>query len=262
MTTQKNKSDLTGKIALVTGGTKGIGLAIANRLAESGAKVIVTARHQPKENLEHYFIASDLTIAEDVSRLTEQITEKFGTVDILIDNIGGLTTPGGGFSTLTDKHWEDEIQFNLLAAIRLDRSILPKMIEQKSGVIIHISTGSSKLPIWDINMAYAVSKAALNSYSKALSTEVARHGIRVLTVLPGAVKTPMMIEFVEGIAKSAGISVEEATAGLFSKIGGVPLERMGEPEEIAELVNFLASPAASYMTGSTYAVDGGGTPTV
>jgi NAD(P)-dependent dehydrogenase (short-subunit alcohol dehydrogenase family) len=262
MTTQKNKSDLKGKIALVTGGTKGIGLAIANRLSAAGARVIVTARTQPKENLEHHFIAADLTISEDISELTEQITEKFGSIDILIDNVGGLTTPGGGFSKLTDEDWENELQLNLLAAIRLDRAILPKMIDQKSGVIIHISTGSSKLPLWDINMAYAVSKAALNSYSKALSTEVASHGIRVLTVLPGAVKTPMMVDFIDGIAKSAGISVEDATAGLFSKIGGVPLGRMGDPEEIAELVNFLASPAASYITGSTYAVDGGATPTV
>lgn len=262
MNKQSKNSDLTGKIALVTGGTKGIGKAIADRLSEAGATVIVTARNQPKENVNHYFIAADLTKSEQVPHLTAEINEKFGSVDILIDNIGGLTTPGGGFSTLTDGHWENELQLNLLSAIRMDRALLPQMLEKKSGVIIHISTGSSKQPLWDINMAYAVSKAALNSYSKALASEVASQGIRVLTVLPGAVKTPMMVEFIEGIAKTAGITFDEATQGLFNKIGGVPMGRMAEPEEVAELVNFLASPAASYLTGSTYAVDGGALPTI
>ncbi|WP_415324972.1 SDR family oxidoreductase [Chryseobacterium sp. MMS23-Vi53] len=262
MNRQNKNLDLTSKIALVTGGTKGIGKAIADRLSESGATVIVTARNQPKEELHHHFIASDLTNSEDVSHLVTEISEKFGSVDILIDNIGGLSTPGGGFSNLTDEHWENELQLNLLSAIRIDRALLPQMIENKNGVIIHISTGSSKQPLWDINMAYAVSKAALNSYSKALASEVATHGIRVLTVLPGAVKTPMMVEFIKGIAKTAGITVEEATQGLFNKIGGVPMGRMAEPEEVAELVNFLASPAASYLTGSTYAVDGGAMPTI
>lgn len=262
MNKQSKNSDLTGKIALVTGGTKGIGKAIADRLSEAGATVIVTARNQPEENLKHYFIAADLTKSDQVPHLVAEINKKFGSVDILIDNIGGLTTPGGGFSTLTDEHWENEIQLNLLSAIRMDRALLPQMLEKKSGVIIHISTGSSKQPLWDINMAYAVSKAALNSYSKALASEVASQGIRVLTVLPGAVKTPMMVEFIEGIAKTAGITFDEATQGLFNKIGGVPMGRMAEPEEVAELVNFLASPAASYLTGSTYAVDGGALPTI
>ncbi len=262
MNRQNKNSDLTGKIALVTGGTKGIGKAISDRLSESGATVIVTARNQPSEEIKHHFIAADLTKQEDVSTLVTEISEKFGSVDILIDNIGGLSTPGGGFSTLTDEHWENELQLNLLSAIRIDRALLPKMLDKKSGVIIHISTGSSKQPLWDINMAYAVSKAALNSYSKALASEVADKGVRVLTVLPGAVKTPMMVEFINGIATKAGITFDEATEGLFSKIGGVPMRRMAEPEEVAELVNFLASQAASYLTGSTYAVDGGALPTV
>ncbi len=262
MTQQNNNSDLSGKIALVTGGTKGIGKAIADRLSQSGATVIITARNHPRENVQHHFIATDLTKPEDVSHLASKINEKFGPVDILVDNIGGLTTPGGGFSTLTDEHWESELQLNLLSAIRMDRALLPQMLEKKDGVIIHISTGSSKQPLWDINMAYAVSKAALNAYSKALASEVSGKGVRVVTVLPGAVKTPMMTEFIEGIAKAAGFTFEEATESIFSKIGGVPMGRMAEPEEVAELVNFLASPAASYLTGSTYDVDGGALPTI
>lgn len=138
---QNEHKDLTGKTVLVTGGTKGIGKAIADRLLQAGARVIVTARNAPEEsNFDHHFIAADLTQAGQVTRLAEDINEKFGGIDILIDNIGGLTTPGGGFSALTDQHWESELQLNLLSAIRLDRALLPKMLERKSGVIIHMSS--------------------------------------------------------------------------------------------------------------------------
>ena len=254
---------LEGKIVLVTGGTKGIGKAIADRLAQAGAKVIVTARNHPGDtDLQHHFIATDLTQPEQVSKFVNEINEKFGGIDILINNIGGLTSPSGGFSALTDQHWENELQFNLLAAIRLDRELLPKMLEQKTGVIIHISTTSAMQPLWDVNLAYAVSKAALNSYSKALATEVGSKGVRVLTVSPGPVKTPMMVEFLQDYAQTSGITFEEASQNLMNKIGGIPMERMAEPEEIAELVNFLVSPVASYLTGANYVIDGGAFPVV
>jgi NAD(P)-dependent dehydrogenase (short-subunit alcohol dehydrogenase family) len=254
---------LDGKIALVTGGTKGIGKAIADRLAQAGAQVIVTARNKPEgADLPHHFIATDLTQADQVSKFLDEINVKFSGVDILVNNIGGLTTPGGGFQTLSDAHWNNELQFNLLAAIRLDREILPKMILRKNGVIIHISTTSAMQPLWDVNLAYAVSKAALNAYSKALASEVASKGIRVLTVSPGPVKTPMMVEFLQGYADTAGITFDEAQQGLFNKIGGIPMGRMAEPDEIASLVTFLVSPEASYLTGSNYVIDGGALPVV
>lgn len=260
---QSNNPDLKGKKALVTGGTKGIGKAIADRLASAGAKVITTARTSPGEtNAEHHFIAADLTQPEQVSELVQEINDKFGGIDILIDNMGGLTTPGGGFSTLTDQHWENELQLNLLAAIRLDRDILPKMLEQKSGVIIHISSVSGLLPLWNLNLAYAVSKAALNSYSKALASELASKGIRVLTVSPGATKTPMMEKFIEDFAASSGIPVDEAFQQLLSQVGGIPMGRMAEPSEVASLVQFLVSPAAAYLTGANYLIDGGAFPGV
>ena len=255
--------ELKGKIALVTGGTKGIGKAIAGRLAQAGAKVVVTARNHPGDvDPELHFIATDLTQPDQVSGFVTEVNEKFGGIDVLINNIGGLTSPSGGFSVLTDEHWENELQFNLLAAIRLDRELLPKMLERKTGVIIHISTTSAMQPLWDINMAYAVSKAALNSYSKALATEVGSKGVRVLTVSPGPVKTPMMVEFLQDFAKTSGITFEEASQGLMNKIGGIPLGRMADPEEVASLVCFLVSPAASYLTGANYVIDGGAFPVV
>lgn len=255
--------DLEGKTALVTGGTKGIGKAIADRLANAGAKVIVTARNVPNDGEnKHHFIAADLTKPEHALSLAQQISEQYGGVDILINNVGGLTTPGGGYSTLTDKHWEDELQLNLLAGIRLDRTLLPKMIAQKSGVIIHISSVAAKQPLWNLNLAYAVSKAALSSYSKALATELATKGVRVLTVSPGATRTPLMEGFIQDYATSAGIPVEEAFSQLLSQIGGIPMGRMAEPDEVASLVHFLVSPGAAYLTGTNYAIDGGSLPVV
>ena len=259
----ENKQRIDGKRALVTGGTKGIGQAIASRLGQDGAQVIVSARTRPADlNPAHYFIAADMTKPDQVAKLAQEIDEKFGGIDILVNNAGGLTTPGGGFSTLTDEHWENEIQLNLIAATRLDRLLLPKMIGQNSGVIIHISSVSGKQPLWNLNMAYAVSKAALNSYSKALATELAGKGVRVLTVSPGATKTPPMEKFVADFASSQGITAEKGFQTLLGMIGGIPMGRMAEPEEVASLVAFLVSPAAAYLTGANYMIDGGALPVV
>jgi NAD(P)-dependent dehydrogenase (short-subunit alcohol dehydrogenase family) len=261
--TQNYNEDLQNKTALVTGGTKGIGKAIADRLAQAGAKVIVTARNHPDEpNFGHHFIAADVTQPEQVSKMTEEINEKFGGIDILINNVGGVTTPPGGFSTLTDEHWENELQLNLLSGIRLDRTLLPKMIEKKSGVIIHISSVAGRQPLWNLNMAYAVSKAALNAYSKTLASELAAKGVRVLTVSPGATKTPPMEKFIQDFATSSGITFDEAFQQMMSMFGGIPMGRMAEPAEIASLVHFLVSPAAAYLTGTNYSIDGGSLPVV
>lgn len=263
MENKQDHPDLQDQRVLVTGGTKGIGKAIADELARAGAQVIVTARNHPGEgHSAHHFIAADLTLPEHVANLEREISETFGGIDVLINNAGGLTTPGGGFSTLTDTHWENELQLNLLAAIRLDRVLLPHMIEQKSGVIIHISSVAGRQPLWNLNMAYAVSKAALNSYSKALSTELASKGVRVLTVSPGATKTPPMEKFIQDYATSTGIAVEDALGELLSQVGGIPMGRMAEPEEVASLVHFLVSPKAAYLTGTNYAIDGGSLPVI
>lgn len=253
--------NLKGKTALVTGGTKGIGKAIADELANAGAHVIVSARTKPQET-PHHFIAADLTNAGDVTQLAKEIEDTFGGIDILINNVGGLTTPGGGHSTLSDAHWQQELDLNLISAIRLDRTLLPKMIEKQSGVIIHISSVAAKQALWNLNLAYAVSKAALNSYSKALATELASKGVRVLTVAPGATKTAPMVKFLDDYAASAGISPEEGMKQLLAQTGGIPMGRMAEPIEVAQLVHFLVSPSAAYLTGTIYAIDGGSLPVV
>jgi NAD(P)-dependent dehydrogenase (short-subunit alcohol dehydrogenase family) len=251
-------SDLQGKRALVTGGSKGIGKAIAEALAAAGAEVIISARTTADQDLTGYhFIAADLTKPDQVARLQEEVTARFGGLDILINNVGGLTTPSGGFSVLTDELWESELQLNLLAAVRLDRLFVPNMIAQKSGVIIHVSSVNARQPLWNITMAYGATKAALNSYSKNLALELASKNVRVLTVSPGATRTAAMETFIAGYAAQLGVTGEEVTQQLLAQMGGIPMGRMAEPEEVASLVHFLVSPSAAYLTGANYAIDGG-----
>ncbi|WP_432326719.1 oxidoreductase [Mucilaginibacter sp. P25] len=188
--------DLEGKIALVTGGTKGIGKAVTARLSQAGATVIVTARNKPDEhNKPYHFIAADLAKREDVEKVAAEISERYSGVDILINNMGANTFPGGGFSTLADEHWYQALEINLLSSVRLDRALLPKMLERKSGVIIHISSTSGQYPIWESTMAYSAAKAALTSYSKSLADEAGPYGVRVLTVSPDLIKRKQCLIF-------------------------------------------------------------------
>ena len=260
--TQNYNSELNGKIALVTGGTKGIGKAIADRLRDAGARVIVTARNHPGTDLPHHFIATDLTVASETAKVLGEINEKFGTIDILVNNMGGSSSPSGGFSALTDEHWENDIQLNLLAPARIDRAVLPGMLEQKSGVIIHISSITGISPVHESLGAYAVAKAALINYSKSLSKEFTPKGVRVLTVSPGMVKTDTMDAYLHSLAGEAGVSVDEITQNLMNSLGGIPMGRMASPEDVAEFVGYLVSPRASYLTGANYVIDGGTIATV
>jgi len=258
---EKSTQELSGKIALVTGGTKGIGKAIADELARLGATVIVSARSKPDGSLEHSFIAADLTMPEDNKQLAEKIIEEYQGLDILINNVGGTSSPAGGFSVLSDEDWEKDLQLNLLSAIKLDKALVPLMIERNTGVVIHISSLNGKLPLYASNFSYGVTKAALNNYSKALANEVAPKGIRVITVSPGMVNTTAMETFLDSYGTSIGKSSDEAAQIVMDSLGGVPMNRLAQPEEIANLVGFLVSPKASYITGTNYVIDGGTIPT-
>ena len=253
---------LKGQVALVTGGTKGIGKAIADKLSSRGAQVVITARTAPEENTNgHHYIAADLSQPETAAAIAKEVLEKYGRIDIIVNNAGANLSPGGGFDALSDEHWYNDWQLNFLSVVRINKSLLPAMIRQKSGVIINISTGAAKQPIWEMTMSYSSAKAALNAYSKALANELGATGIRVNVVSPGVVKTPLMLDFIENIATSSNITVEEAFKVIMDKVG-VPVGRMAEPEEIANLVAFLVSSEAAYITGTNYSVDGGALPTV
>lgn len=255
-------NSLKGQVALVTGGTKGIGKAIADKLSKAGVQVVVTARTAPADNQNgHHYIATDLTQPESAATIAKEVLDRYGRIDIIVNNAGANLSPGGGFSTLSDEHWINDWQLNFMSVVRINKALLPTMIAQKRGVVINISTGAARQPIWEMTMSYSSAKAALNAYSKALATEVGTKGIRVNVVSPGLVKTPLMLEFIENIAKSSNITVDQAFKMVMDKVG-VPLGRMAEPEEIANLVAFLVSAEAKYITGTDYSVDGGASPTI
>jgi NAD(P)-dependent dehydrogenase (short-subunit alcohol dehydrogenase family) len=259
------ENELLGKIALVTGGTKGAGKAIAERLLKAGATVIISARNEPEDkdqNKKFHFIAADLTKADGTQKVIEEVLKTHKKIDILINNLGGSETPGGGFSVLNDEDWENTIQANLLAPVRLDRGFLPAMLAQKSGVIIHIASIQGKLPLFDSTLPYAAAKAGLINYSKGLSKEVSSKGVRILTVSPGWIMTTASTRMMERIAESAKSTIEEATQSVMNSLGGIPFGRPSQPKEVAELVGFLVSPRAGYLTGTEYVIDGGTIPTI
>ncbi|MEH0157307.1 SDR family oxidoreductase [Limibacter armeniacum] len=256
-------NELSGKIALVTGGTKGAGKAIAERLSNAGATVIITARNAPETtNKVLHFISADLSTSTGTQKVVEEVLVKYGRLDILINNLGGSETKGGGFSALTDEDWEYSIQTNLLVPVRLDRGFLPKMIEQKRGVIIHIASIQGRLPLYDSTLPYAAAKAGLINYSKGLSNEVSSKGVRVLTVSPGWIMTTAADRMMERIADSSNITKEQAIQSVMDALGGIPIGRPAQPQEVAELVGFLVSPRANYLTGTEFVIDGGTVPTI
>ena len=256
-------NELSGKIALVTGGTKGTGKAIARRLTNAGATVIITARNASDEiNEKLHFISADLSEALGTQKVVSEVLEKFGKLDILINNLGGSETPGGGFAVLSDEDWEATLQTNLLAPVRLDRGFLPQMLKNKSGTIIHIASIQGRLPLYDSTLPYAAAKAGLINYSKGLSNEVSPKGVRVLTVSPGWIMTASATRMTERIAESSNTTIEQARQSIMDGLGGIPMGRPAQPEEVAELVGFLVSQRANYLTGTEFVIDGGTIPTI
>jgi len=253
---------LTNRRALVTGGTKGVGAAVVDVLREAGARVVTTARFptQPADGVR--YVAADLSTADGCNAVATWTFQQLGGIDIIVDVLGGSSAPGGGFAALVDSEWQKELNQNLFAAVRLDRALLPSMIAQGSGVIIHVTSIQRQLPLPESTTAYAAAKAALSTYSKSLSKEVTPKGIRVVRVSPGWIETEAAVALADRLAAQAGTDYEGGKQMIMKGLGGIPLGRPAMPKEVADLIAFLVSPRAASITGAEYVIDGGTIPTV
>jgi len=246
------KVDLSGKVAIVTGSSRGIGRAIALALAKDGANIVVNAlsnitkaREVAKEiecmGREALVVVADVSKKEHVESMVEQTLKRFGKIDILVNNAGvvGPTVP---IHELSEEDWERIISIDLKGTFLCCRAVIPHMIRQRSGKIVNISSIAGKEG--NANMtAYCAAKAGIIGLTKALAEEVAKYGIRVNCVCPALIET----ELVERMDKK---QVEYLK-------GKIPLGRLGKPEEVAELVKFLVSDASDFITGQAINIDGG-----
>jgi NAD(P)-dependent dehydrogenase (short-subunit alcohol dehydrogenase family) len=246
---------------LVTGGTQGIGAAVVARLRDAGATVLTTARKRPDGSaLDDLFVAADVATADGCAAVANAVLERLGGIDIIVHVVGGSSAPGGGFAVLDEGEWHRALSQNLLPAVRLDRALLPKMLEQGAGVIVHITSIQRQLPLPESTIAYAAAKAALSNYSKGLSKEVSPKGVRVVRVAPGWVETEAAVRMVDRLAKGQGTDYHTAKKGLMATLGGIPIGRPSKPIEVADLVGFLVSPRAASITGAEFVIDGGTVP--
>jgi 3-oxoacyl-[acyl-carrier protein] reductase len=253
---------LRGKVALVAGSSRGLGRAIALELAREGCAVVMCARDgeavtraskdvADESGADTLAVPCDLTQSDDVARLIRTAHDRFGRIDVLVTNTGG--PPAGAFETHSEQVWRDAVANNLESVLNLVRGALPGMKSRQWGRIINVTSIAVKQPVDGLILSNSV-RAAVTGFARTLANEVAALGITVNNVLPGYTRTERLVHLAEHNAKNRGSDVAAAYAAWEREI---PMARLGEPDELAALVAFLASERASYITGTSIPVDGG-----
>jgi 3-oxoacyl-[acyl-carrier protein] reductase len=249
---------LGGRVAIVAASSRGLGKAVAVALAAEGANVVMFARDKTaieaaaREAGERAVgLVADATSPRDLERVVNSAVDRFGGVDIVYNNAGGPKP--GVFDTLSDDDWQSAVELNLMSAIRLTRLCLPHMKAKKWGRVITGTSSSVKQPIANLMLSNSV-RSATTAWSKTLADQVAADGITVNTVAPGRINTERLRQIDADVAERTGRPVEDVER---DSLKAVPMGRYGDPSEFAAVVAFLASEAASYVTGVTVLVDGG-----
>ncbi len=254
---------IANKVAVVAASSRGLGKAVALSLAREGVRVVICSRNSDAlkaaeadiraavSEAEVYAVTADLTNASDIERLVEMTVDRHDTVHILVNNAGG--PPAGYFEDLTDESWQQGFDLTLMSSVRLTKAVLPYMQKQKWGRIVNITSISVRQPIEELLLSSSL-RLSIVGWAKTLSNQVASQGILVNNVCPGWTRTDRVVEIINARAAAQKADREKIEAGITA---GIPMQRLGKPEELASLVTFLASEQASYITGTSIQVDGG-----
>jgi NAD(P)-dependent dehydrogenase (short-subunit alcohol dehydrogenase family) len=254
--------ELRGKVAVVTGASKGIGLAVVRELVAEGAEVVAGARTAGTlDELEHVTaVAVDLVDPAGPAALVARAVEVHGRVDVLVNNVGGAPLRLEGFLGVTDEQFHASMELNFFAALRATRAAVVDMLTRGEGAIVNVASVNAFYQPDSAVIDYGAAKAALVNVTKALSQELGPKGIRINSVSPGPVETDLWLGeggVADTVAKAAGITRDEARAQIVQGMGGIPSGRFTHPREVATLVTLLASPRTQNVTGAEYVIDGG-----